>query len=298
MSRSSLQHWFPILAVLGSVTALALGTSYAKQLFPIIGAQGTSALRVGFSALIVLSFWRPWRWQLNRRDAGAILRYGIVLGCMNLMFYMAIRTIPFGVAVAIEFCGPLAVALWSSRRWTNYVWAAFAVLGLSMLLPLHTGGQRLDPTGVAFAFGAAICWGAYIVFGKRASHLHSGHVVSLGLLAAALIVMPVGVAHAGMALLDPTILAMGLVAALVSSAIPMSLEMYALKHLPKETFGIMTSVEPAIAAMIAWPLLGERLSSQQWLAIMCTVVAAAGAAMTARREPAGAAQPDEVSQNA
>ncbi|MGC3963001.1 MAG: DMT family transporter [Rhodocyclaceae bacterium] len=280
----------PVLAVLGSVSALALGSSYAKQLFPLIGAQGTSALRVTFSALIVLALWRPWRWTLRREDARSIIRYGLVLGCMNLLFYMALRTIPFGIAVAIEFLGPLAVTLYYSQRWTNYLWAAFAVLGLSLILPLGTGTHQLDIVGMLYALGAAVCWGSYIVFGKRASHLHSGHVVSLGLSVAALIVFPVGLVHAGGALFHPGILAMGLVVALVSSAIPMSLEMFALKHLPKETFGILTSMEPAIAALVAWPLLGEHLTAQQWFAVGCAVVAAMGAAITSRPESTPAAQ--------
>ena len=111
MSTSRYASLIPVLAVLGSVTALSVGTSFAKQLFPLIGAQGTSALRVGFSALVLLAVFRPWRWTTTRADAGSILRYGITLGVMNLLFYMALRTIPFGIAVAIEFCGPLAVAM-------------------------------------------------------------------------------------------------------------------------------------------------------------------------------------------
>ena len=272
----------PALAVLGSVTALAIGTSYAKHLFPLVGAQGTSALRVGFSALLLLLFWRPWRWKTSRVDAMTILRYGLTLGLMNLLFYMAIRTIPFGIAVAIEFTGPLTVAMLSSRRPIDFVWVGCALLGLLLLLPLG-GGPALDPAGVLYAMGAAACWGLYIVFGKRAGHLHAGHTVSLGLLAASLVVVPVGVVHAGMALLEPKILLAGLLVALVSSAIPMSLEMMALKRLPKETFGILISMEPAVAALWAMLLLHEQLAGVQWLAIGCTVVASVGSTMTARR---------------
>lgn len=272
----------PALAVLGSVTALAIGTSYAKHLFPLVGAQGTSALRVGFSALLLLLFWRPWRWKTSRVDAMTILRYGLTLGLMNLLFYMAIRTIPFGIAVAIEFTGPLTVAMLSSRRPIDFLWVGCALVGLLLLLPLG-GGPALDPAGVLYAMGAAACWGLYIVFGKRAGHLHAGHTVSLGLLAASLVVVPVGVAHAGMALLEPKILLAGLLVALVSSAIPMSLEMMALKRLPKETFGILIRMEPAVAALWAMLLLHEQLAGVQWLAIGCTVVASVGSTMTARR---------------
>ncbi|MDI9250167.1 EamA family transporter, partial [Stenotrophomonas sp. RS-48] len=188
MQTSRFAPMLPALAVLGSVTALSVGTSYAKHLFPLIGAQGTSALRVGFSALLLLLFWRPWRWKTRRADAITILRYGLTLGLMNLLFYMAIRTIPFGIAVAIEFTGPLTVAMLSSRRPIDFLWVGCAVVGLLLLLPLG-GAAALDPVGVLYALGAAACWGLYIVFGKRAGHLHAGHSVSLGLLAASLVVV-------------------------------------------------------------------------------------------------------------
>ncbi len=294
MTTSRPSMLFPVLAVLGSVTALSVGTSFAKQLFPLIGAQGTSALRVGFSALVLLMVFRPWRRTTSRADAGAIIRYGATLGVMNLLFYMALRTIPFGIAVAIEFCGPLAVAMWSSRRPIDWLWVGCALAGLLLLLPLGHA-EALDPGGVLFALGAAVCWALYIIFGKRAGHLPAGHTVSLGLCVAALVVVPVGVAHAGMALLEPKILLFGLGVAIVSSAIPMSLEMAALKRLPKETFGILISMEPAVAALLAMGLLAEHLTPLQWAAIGCTVLASVGSTVTARRArsvaPSSAAVP-------
>mgnify|MGYP006192179439 FL=1 len=288
MSASPFQRFVPFLAVLGSVTALGVGTSWAKQaLFPVVGAQGTTAVRVGLSALLMLMLWRPWRWRLSRADAQAVVLYGAALGAMNLMFYLSLQTLPFGLAVAIEFAGPLAVAIWSSRRAVDFVWVLLAIAGLGLLLPLGLNGSMLDPVGVAYALGAAVFWALYIVFGKRAGHLHAGHTVSLGLLVAALVVVPVGVVHAGAALLSPTVLLIGLAVAAVSSAIPISLEMMALKRLPKEAFGIMISMEPAVAAVLALLLLGEHLSAIQWLAIGCIVAASMGSAMTAGR-PSGA----------
>jgi len=281
-STSLWHRFFPFLAVLGSVTALGIGTSWAKHwLFPAVGAQGTTALRVGFSAVLVLVLWRPWRWRLSRADARAIALYGVALGAMNLMFYMSLRTLPFGLAVAIEFAGPLAVAIWSSRRVVDFAWVVLAMAGLGLLLPLGLNGSTLDPVGVAYALGAAVFWAMYIVFGKRAEHLHAGHSVSLGLLVAALVVVPVGVAHAGAALLSPAVLLIGVAVAAVSSAIPISLEMMALKRLPRGAFGIMISMEPAVAAVLAFALLGEVLSPVQWLAIGCIVAASMGSAMTA-----------------
>jgi len=282
MNSRPVSLWLPALAVLGSVTSLCIGTSLAKKLFPLIGAEGTSALRVGFSALVLLAVWRPWRWPLNRRDAGFVVRYGLTLGVMNLLFYMALKTIPFGVAVAIEFSGPLAVAMIGSRRAVDFVWLACAVIGLAMLLPLG-GRGNVDPTGVMFALGAAVCWGLYIVFVKQAGHLHAGHSVSLGLVAASLVVVPVGVVHAGAALFEPGVLVAGLGVAVISSAVPMSLEMMALKRLPSETFGIMVSLEPAVASLLAMLLLGEMLALSQWLAIGCIVMASIGSTITATR---------------
>ena len=289
MSRRA--SFIPILAILGAVTALGIGTSWAKHsLFPLVGAQGTTAVRVGFSALLLLLFWRPWRWPLSRHDARTVALYGAALGAMNLCFYMSLRTIPFGIAVAIEFSGPLAVALFSSRRALDFLWVLLAATGLALLLPLGHDVSTLDPAGMMFALAAAVFWAIYIIFGKRASHLHAGHSVSLGLFVAALVVVPVGVAHAGSALLSPPILATGLGVALISSAIPISLEMVALKRLSSQAFGIMTSMEPAVAALLALMLLDEYLSAAQWLAITLIIAASVGSSVTAQRGKQAAAE--------
>ena len=278
-----LANLLPLLAVLGSVTALGIGTSFAKQLFPLVGAFGTTALRVGFSALLLLAIWRPWRWPLSRTDAKSVLRYGVALGFMNLLFYMSLRTIPFGLAVAIEFAGPLSVAMFSSRRVIDFVWLLLAVCSLALLLPINPGAAPLDPAGVGYALAAAVCWGAYIVFGKRVGHLHAGQSVALGLSVAAIAVVPFGIWQAGSALLDPQLLLYGVGVAAISSAVPISLEMVALKRLPKESFGIMASMEPAVAALLGMLVLDEQLTGTQWLAIALTMLAAAGSSFTAQR---------------
>ena len=283
-ARLSAPALIPLLAVFGSVTFLGLGTSWAKHaLFPLVGAQGTTAVRVGFSALLVLALWRPWRWRTTRAELRAIVCYGAALGLMNLAFYMSLRTLPFGVAVAIEFSGPLAVAIFASRRAVDFVWVLLAVTGLALLLPLGHSVSALDPVGVLWALAAAVCWATYIVFGQRVGYLPTGHSVSLGLAVAALVVVPVGVAHAGAALLSPAVLVVGLGVAALSSAIPISLEMVALKRLPPQAFGIMISMEPAVAAVLALGLLDERLSAAQWLAIGLIVAASMGSAFTVRR---------------
>ena len=276
----------PLLAVLGSVVALGIGTSFAKQLFPQVDSLGTTALRVGFSALLLLLIWRPWRWPLSKADAKSLLRYGVALGCMNLMFYQSLQSIPFGVAVAIEFSGPLAVAFFTSRQRIDTLWIALAAAGLGLLLPLGHDVTSLDPVGVGFALGAAVCWATYILFGKKVGHLHAGHSVALGLTMAAITVVPFGIWHAGSALLQPHILLYGLGVAAVSSAIPISLEMVALKRLTPAAFGVMTSMEPAVAALLGLLVLGEQLTGLQWLAVMLVMGAAAGSAATAKPEPA------------
>lgn len=294
MLRTRFSSLLPVLAILGSVTFLGLGTSWAKHsLFPLVGAQGTTAVRVGLSALLLIVLWRPWRWRLRGHDARLVACYGAALGLMNLGFYLALRTIPFGVAVAIEFAGPLAVALWASRRALDFVWVALAVAGLGLLLPLGHSVGGLDPAGVLWALAAAVCWAVYILFGKRVGHLHTGHSVSLGLAVAALVVVPVGATHAGSTLLSPVVLLTGLGVAALSSAIPITLEMVALKRLPPQAFGIMISMEPAVAALLALGLLDERLGASQWLAIGLIVAASMGCALTAQRRalPAEAVLP-------
>ena len=207
----------PLLAVVGSGVALGVGTSFAKQLFPVVGSLGTTALRVGFSALLLLLIWRPWRKPLSRAEVMSLIRYGVALGCMNLMFYQSLRTIPFGVAVAIEFSGPLTLAVITSRQRIDFLWIALAIAGLALLLPFGNTSidgndvSALNPEGVFCALVAAVFWAAYILVGKKVGHLHAGHSVSLGLSVAAITVVPFGVWHAGSALWQPQILLAGLV---------------------------------------------------------------------------------------
>ncbi len=278
----------PIAALVAGMVSIQSGAALAKGLFPVIGATGVTALRVGFSALILLALWRPWRRPLERREAGAILLYGAALGLMNLLFYLALRTIPLGIAVAIEFTGPLAVALFGSRRLRDLAWIGLAVLGLGLLLPLH-GAASLDPLGAALALGAGVAWGLYIVFGQWAGRAGGGPAVSLGMSVAALLAAPVGLAQGGGALFTPDTLLTGLAIAVLSSALPYSLEMFALQRLRREAFGILMSLEPAVAALAALALLGERLTSVQWLAVGCVIAASVGVAVSGRPSPAESA---------
>jgi len=282
-------HLLPYATLCAAIITLCIGTSFAKSLFPLVGAQGVSAYRVGFSALILLAVWRPWNHPLSRADLGRIAMYGAVMGLMNLFFYMALRTIPLGVAIAIEFVGPLAVAVASSRKLIHFVWIGLAVLGLALLLPIDPGAKPLDPVGVGFACIAAVMWGLYIILGKRTGHLHAGRSVALGMTTAALIVAPIGIVSAGAALFQPKLIVLGLLVAVLSSAIPYSLEMIALRAIPKRSFGVMLSLEPAAGALAGLIILREHLVMTQWLAIAAIVGASVGTILTT---PAGAAIED------
>ena len=274
---------FPSLAVLGGQISVNLGAAIAKQLFPLIGVEGITAYRVGFSALILLAIFRPWRFRLTRTDVLNLLVYGSVLGMMNLLIYRAFALIPIGVAVAIEVTGPLAVAMLSSRRPRDLVAVACAVLGLYLLLPLQGSPGSLNPVGVAYALGAATCWALYIVFGKRAASLQGGQAVAWGMTVAAMLTVPIGVAYSGAALLAPGLILTGLAIALLSSTVPYTLEIFALRRLPQGVFGMFSAAAPAVSALAAMAVLGEHLSHIQWLAIACIVFASALAALGVRR---------------
>ena len=272
----------PSLAVLGGQISVNLGAAVAKHLFPVIGVEGITAYRVGFSALFLLAVFRPWRFSLTRKDVLNLLVYGSVLGLMNLLIYRAFALIPIGIAVAIEVTGPLAVAMLSSRRPRDLLAVSCAVFGLYLLLPLRGNPGSLNPVGVAYALGAATCWALYIIFGKRASSLQGGQAVAWGMTVAAMLTVPIGAAYAGTALLSSSLALMGLAIAMLSSALPYTLEIFALRRLPQGVFGMFSSAAPAVSALAAMAVLGEHLSSIQWLAIACIVLASAMAALGAQ----------------
>jgi inner membrane transporter RhtA len=272
----------PSLALLGSQISVNLGAAVAKNLFHVIGVEAITAFRVGFSALILMAIFRPWRAPLAKRDVVNLLIYGTVMGMMNLLIYRAFNHIPIGIAVAIEVTGPLLVALLSSRRPRNIASVALAMFGLYLLLPLNGGAERLDPVGVAYAFGAAACWALYIVFGKRASTLRGGGAVAWGMLVASLFIVPIGAAYGDASMLTPAIVLTGLAIAVLSSAIPYSLEMIALRGLPQGLYGMFSSAAPSVSALAGMVILGERLKEMQWIAIACIVLASAICATSAR----------------
>jgi inner membrane transporter RhtA len=264
----------PIAAVAAAMASIQFGAATAQRLYPMVGAQGATALRVGLAALLLLAVRRPSLKGLTRTQMRAIALYGAALGCMNLLFYMALRTIPLGVAVAVEFIGPLAVAAAAHRGKLDILWLALAVAGLIGFAPI--AGAHLDPVGLAFALGAAFFWALYILFGRKAGEAGPGVAATFGMGVAALIVIPFGAAHAGAALLSPALLPLALAVAVFSSALPYSLEMYALVRLPKATYGTLMSLEPAIGTLFGWLILGQRLTLRQDVAMACIIAASAG----------------------
>jgi inner membrane transporter RhtA len=279
--------FLPVAALMVSLITLCAGTSLAKGLFPFVGAEGTTTYRLVFSTMLLMAFWRPWRRAWTWADVPILVLFGATLGLMNLLFYNAIKTVPFGLAIAVEFTGPLAVALWSSKKPLDFVWIVLAVAGMGLILPLGNASgadmqaAAIDPVGIAYALGAGACWAVYIVVGQRVADRIGAFATPMGMLVAALLVTPVGISVAGSSLLNPEWMLAGLGIALLSSAIPYSLEMYSLKHLPKQTFSILLSLEPAVGALAGWLVLSEQLSTQQLGAIGLIMAASMGSAMTA-----------------
>jgi inner membrane transporter RhtA len=274
----------PVAVLIAAMFCFQFGAVLAKGLFPIAGASGTAALRMALAALILLAVWRPWRMRLRAPELRVIVGYGLSLGCMNLLFYVSLSTIPLGIAVALEFAGPLGLAMLASRRRIDFLWIVMAALGLLALLPLGLTSQRLDAAGVACGLGAGVFWALYIFFGRKAGAAHGGQTTALGMLVGAIVVVPVGVAQSGIQLFSPAILPAALGMALLSSAVPYSLEMLAMPRLQTRTVGVLMSLDPALGALSGLVFLRERLGTIQWAAIACIMAASAGSALTSRAD--------------
>lgn len=276
--------WMPVLVILIAMLSIQSGASLAKSLFPLIGAPGVTALRLALGTLILIVIFKPWRLRFTRQQRKPLLLYGLSLGAMNYLFYLSIQTVPLGIAVALEFTGPLAVALFASRRPVDFIWVALAVLGLWFLLPLGQDVSHVDLTGAALALGAGACWAIYILSGQRAGEEHGPATVAIGSLIAAVVFVPIGVLQTGDALWHWSVLPLGLGVAILSTALPYSLEMVALTRLPTRTFGTLMSMEPGLAALSGMVFLGETLTLTQWLALLAIITASMGSTLTMRRE--------------
>jgi inner membrane transporter RhtA len=276
----------PIGLVLTGVTSIQFGAALAATLFDDLGPAGTSVLRLSFAALVLMVLWRPRVRGRAPRELRLAAIFGLTLGAMNLFFYEALDRIPLGVAVTMEFAGPLAVAVATSRRRLDLVWAGLAAVGIVLLSNPFGSGDGLDPVGVALILAAAACWAAYILIAQRATHVYDGSEgLALAMVVAALVPLIPGVAEAGTTLLRPELIAMGLGVALLSSVIPYSLETEALRRLPANVFGVLMSLEPAVAALAGFLVLSQALSARDLVAIAFVVAASAGVSRSVAPSP-------------
>ncbi|MFF9770623.1 DMT family transporter [Streptomyces sp. NPDC014636] len=281
----------PVGLVLAGCVSVQFGGALAVTLMPRAGAPGVVALRLLAAAVVLLLVCRPRLRGHSRADWGTVVVFGIAMGAMNGLFYEAVSRIPLGPAVTLEVLGPLALSVLASRRAINALWAGLALAGVFLL---GGGGfGDLDPTGVAFALGAGAMWAAYIIFSARTGRrFPQADGLALAMAVAALLFLPIGIASAGTRLLNPTTIALGSAVALLSSVLPYTLELLALRRLPASTFAILMSLEPAIAATAGFLILGQSLSATEAAAIALVIAASIGAVRSqvgrgkARVEPA------------
>jgi inner membrane transporter RhtA len=274
----------PTLLVLASIASVQFGAAFAKTLFDELGAGGTVFLRTLVAAVVLAIIWRPRVAGHDRRDLGLAVVFGLVLATMNFAFYSSLERIPLGIAVTFEFIGPLGVAVFGSRRPLDVLWVVLAAAGILLLGDF--GGGDLDRLGVALALFAGVLWAAYILLSARVGQAFpDGAGLALAMVVATVPLAPVGVADAGAQLLVPGLLLAGIAVGVLSSAIPYALELEALRTVPVAVFGVLMSLEPAVAALAGFVVLDEGLVSREVVAIALVVMASAGAAWGARVAP-------------
>lgn len=276
------------------MASFQVGAAFAKDLFPALGPEGAATLRLGFGALMLLALGRPWRVWPRRAPLLPMLGLGLSMAGVIVMFYQAIDRLPLGVAIALQFLGPLAVALAGSRRAIDLVWAIAAGGGVWLLVGVGIPAAPLDPIGLAWGLGAGVCWAGYIVVGQAATQAFGASTAALAVSVAALIMLPVGVVHAGATLLSPALIPLALVVALFSTAIPFSFELFAMPRLPAQTFAVLMSIEPAFGVLSGFILLHERLALSQIAGVGLVIAGSAGAAWFGPRRTTGAT-PDPTS---
>jgi len=272
----------PVPAVLLAIISVQSGAAIAKGLFPILGAAATASLRIGISALILIAVYRPNFFKINAKQWKLVIPYGLSLGAMNLIFYFSIERIPIGLAVTLEFIGPLLLAVFGSKRRIDFFWVLLAAIGIALIAPWTNHG--IDPLGILFALIAGGLWATYIVLGGKISKImKGGDAVATGMVFASLLIVPFGIGGNGFSQLTPGLFSLGLALALLSSAIPFTLEMKALGQLPARTFSILMSLEPAAASLCALVFIQEKLSFNEILAVAFVVIASAGSTLSSRQ---------------
>lgn len=273
----------PLAAMVAAMASFQIGAAIAKGLFPEIGLLGTAALRFGLSALMLLAILRPWRVRAGRGPVAAVIALGCSMAMAVICFYSAIQRLPLAIAIALQFLGPLAVAIGASRRPSDLLWAMLAGLGVWMLTAAGGAASGLDLVGVLFALAAAVGWAAYIILGRVAGAGLGSAAAALAVSTGAVITLPIGLLQAGGALFAPEHLPRALTVAVLSSALPFTLELYAMARLPSRTFAVFTCLEPAFAVLVGLIVLHERLALTQLAGVAIVIAGAAGAAWSAGR---------------
>ncbi|WMY96219.1 MAG: threonine/homoserine exporter RhtA [Arsenophonus sp.] len=275
----------PILLLLLAMISIQSGASLAKSLFPTISALGVTTLRLFLATIILFIIFKPWRKKIRRHSLKDLLIYGISLGLMNFLFYLSLERIPLGIVVALEFTGPLAVAMFSSRRPIDFLWISMIIIGLTFLFPRGNNINNLDIIGILYALSAGVCWGMYIIFGQRAGAGYGTETVALGSFISTLIFFPISLFTIGIKqLLDFSILPIAMAVAILSTAFPYTIEMFALTRIPTKTFGSLMSLEPAMGAFMGMIFLNEKLFFTQWLALFCIIGASIGSTLSIKKQ--------------
>jgi inner membrane transporter RhtA len=273
----------PLLATAAAMAAFQAGAAVAKGLFPAVGPEGAAALRLCLGGAMLLALSRPWRAWSKGAHLLPLGGLAVCIAATILLFFLAIDRLPLGIAIALQFLGPVCVAVASSKSRTDLIWPALAAIGVWLLVGVNSGGGKLDPVGIAFALGAAAGWACYIVLGKIAGKSFGASAAGLSVTGAGLLLLPLGVWTAGSALFSLHLLPLALGVALLAAAIPFSLQLYALPRLPAGTFAVFTSLEPVFGVLFGLLLLGEELALLQLAGIALIVGAACGATWSSSR---------------
>lgn len=276
-SESPTSAVLPMLAVVAAMACFQVGAALAKGLFPAVGPFGAATIRMVLGAAILIVVTRPWRHWPQPAPLLPLLGLGLSTAATIGMFYQAISHLPLGIAISIQFLGPLSIALFGSRRALDLIWAAMAGIGVWLLVGVGGFTHTLDPIGIVWALGAGTGWASYILCGRVASQAFGSSTAALAVTIAAIAILPFGIHQAGAALLSPGLIPLALLVALFSTAIPGMLELYAMPRMPARTFAVFMTLEPAFAILSGLIILGETLATAQIAGIAVVMAAAAGA---------------------
>ena len=270
-----------------SMVAYQISASFAKQLFEVLDPLTVVTLRLSFASILIVLMFRSWKIikrlpYLKWKD---LLFYSGSVCLMNVLFYASLGKLPQGIAVGLEFLGPLTLALLSIKQKSDYVWVCLAILGVALMVPWQdTSADNFSYIGAAFALGAGICWAVYIYFGQRVVRQNIGmHALSIAIVLSAMVMLPISAVHNPTALIQTQYWGQALVIALLATAIPYALDLMALKRLNKLSYGTLSSLSPALGALAGWILLKEQITLLQSIALLCIMIASVGVTFRASR---------------